>query len=159
MARIVAFGENTGVSQSGIPIYADTQQLSRLARALRDAGPEVWKECRAKLRAAGQIVADDAKLRSSPFSGRIEYSIHVRTTASGNVKVIAGGESAPDAAAIENRGKGFVRHPVFGNREVWTDKNSHPAFLAPALDANADRIVEIVETGIHTAIDAAMRAH
>jgi hypothetical protein len=143
-------------SQSGVSIVADTRQVARLARDLRAASPVAWKACRVGLRAVGQVVADEAKSRSS-YSKRIPDSIRVRTTAGGNIKVIAGGDAAPNAAPIENQGKGFVRHPVFGDREVWTDKNSRPAFLAPALDAHrewaASEIERVVVAGVMAALE------
>ena len=52
-------------SKSGISIYADTSQLSRLARDLRIAAPEAWKACRVALKAAGNIVAEDARARTA----------------------------------------------------------------------------------------------
>jgi hypothetical protein len=139
-------------SRSGVAIVADTAQLSRLARDLRIAAPEAWKACRVSLRAMGRLVADDAKERAS-FSSRIPGSIRVRVTSGGNVKVVAGGAKAPDAAAIENQGRGHVRHPVFGDREVWTDKNSPPAFLAPALDAHREEVMKGIEDAVVAAVE------
>lgn len=139
-------------SQSGVAIVADTSQLSQLAKDLRIAAPEAWKACRVSLRAMGQVVAEDARQRAS-FSSRIPASIRVRVTSGGNVKVIAGGNAAPDAAAIENRGKGHVRHPVFGDRDVWTDKNSLPAFLSPALDAHREEVVKGIEDAVVAAVE------
>jgi hypothetical protein len=134
--------------------YVDTRAVSRLAADLAKASPAAWAAARVGLRAAGQIVADDAKLRTS-YSSRIEWTIKVRT-GRGNVKVIAGGDAAPNAAPIENKGKGFVRHPVFGNREVWTAKNSHPAFLQPALDSHREEVLDMIEASVNHAVDLAV---
>ena len=143
-------------SQSGIPIYADTQQVSRLARALARAAPEAWAACRVSLRAAGMIVADDARGRAS-FSTRIPGSIRVRT-GRGNVRVVAGGPTAPDAAPLENKGQsGNFRHPVWGNREVWVDQPARP-FLAPALDAHREEVAQLMEDAVLRAVEMAIGA-
>jgi hypothetical protein len=134
----------------------DTRGLSRLARDLRVASPEAWRAYRESVRVVAQVVLRDAQSRAS-FSSRIPESMRIRTTGAGNVKIIAGGEAAPDAAAIENRGRGFVRHPVFGDREDWTSKNSHPAFLAPALDAHREEVVKGIEEAVFGAVELAVK--
>jgi hypothetical protein len=113
-----------------------------------------WAACRIGLREAGEIVAADARNRAS-YSDKIPASIKVRT-ARGNVKVVAGGDAAPDAAPIENKGRGFVRHPIFGSRENWTSKNSHPAFLSPAFDAHREEVLGMIETTLTDAVHAAI---
>ena len=138
-------------SRSGVSIIADTRSLSRLARDLRRASPEAWKAYRVAVRAAAEVVMRDAKARAS-FSTRIPGSMKIRVTSGGNVKIVAGGDTAPDAAAIENKGKGFVRHPVFGNRENWTAKSSHPAFMAPAFDAHKEEVLRAIEDAVHAAV-------
>ena len=140
-------------SQSGMPIFADTAQLTRLSRDLAASAPRAWAACRAGLREAGNVVAEDARQRVS-YSSRIEWSIKVRTSL-GNVKVVAGGDAAPNAAPIENKGQGFVRHPVF-TRNVWTAKNSRPAFLAPALDAHREEVLKIIEDSVFGAVEGAI---
>lgn len=136
-------------SKTGIPIVADTRQMTVLARDLRRASPEAWKACRVALRAAGQVVADDAKQRAS-FSTRIPGSIKVRV-ARGNVKVVAGGPAAPNAAPLENKGRaGKFRHPVFGDRERWVDQPARP-FLAPALEAHREEVAKAIEDAVYAA--------
>lgn len=138
-----------------IPIYADTAALSRLARTLRAASPAAWKACRTELRAVGDVILQDAKSRLAsetykPGHGtRIAQSGKVRVTAAGNVKLVF---TAPDARPVENGGKGFVRHPVFGNRQNWTDKNSHRAFAAPAVDAHREEAAAAIESAVTKAV-------
>jgi hypothetical protein len=146
---------SSSASRSGVSVVADTKALGRLARDLRRASPEAWKALRVSLRATAQPVLEDARARAS-FSKRIPGSMRIVVTSGGNVKIVAGGEQAPDAAAIENRGKGFVRHPVFGNRERWTSKNSRPAFLAPAFDAHKDQVAAEIEAAVAAAVDRAI---
>jgi bacteriophage HK97-gp10 putative tail-component len=141
-------------SKSGISIYADTKQLSVLARNLRIAAPEAWKACRVSLRAAGNVVASDARSRAS-YSSRIPASIKVRTTAGGNVKVVAGGPQAEDAAPLENKGRaGTFRHPVFGT-DTWVEQKAQP-FLAPALAAHESEVAQMIEDAVTAAVERAI---
>jgi hypothetical protein len=143
-------------SSTGTPIVVDTRALSRLARDLRRSAPKVYANYRVRSKAAMMVVANDARSRAS-YSDRIAGSVsNPRATATGNVKVSAGGPSAPDAAAIENRGKGFVRHPTFGH-EPWTSLNSHPAFLAPAFDAHREMVMKAIESAFMDAVNEAIR--
>lgn len=140
-------------SSSKSAFFVDTTGIKGLARDLKAVAPEAAKEFRNGLKVAGELVAEEARVRSS-FSKRIPSSIKVRTSGQ-SVKVIAGGDTAPLAAAIENKGAGFVRHPVFGNPQVWTSKGSHGAFLGPAADAKGDAIAPLVENAVARAIDKA----
>jgi len=136
------------MAQSGIPVYADTTALSRLARNLRAAAPAAWRAYKISVRGAAQVALADMQSRAS-FSERIPQSGKVQVTAGGNVKIVF---TAEDAAPIENSGKGFVRHPVHGHMDRWTSKNSHPAFAAPALEAHQDAMVAAIETAITNAV-------
>jgi hypothetical protein len=137
-------------------IVVDTTELRRLARALRASGPVGAAAVRGAMRDGGKIVAADAQGRAS-FSTRIPQTVKARGSAA-NFKVSAGGEAAPNAAPIENEGKGFVRHPTYsprpgvGERVGWTEKNSHPAFLHTALAANAEVVAELVADRLETAV-------
>ena len=145
-----------GASQSGVGIVADTRGLSRLARDLRRASPEAWRACRAGLLAAAQPVAEDARQRAS-FSTRIPATIRVRVGSGANVKIVAGGPGAPDAAPLENRGRaGTFRHPVFGNRERWVDQPARP-FLSPALEAHREEVAVALEEAVTGAVERALR--
>ena len=148
------------VSKSGVPVYADTAALSRLSRSLRQASPAAWKAYRVAVRAAAEPLLADMQSRAiRPKSGgqstRIPRSGSVKVTAGGNVKIVF---TAPNAAPIENAGKGHVRHPVGGNRENWTDKNSPPAFAAPALAAHEAQIAAAVERAVRDAVGRVLGA-
>jgi hypothetical protein len=123
---------NTGVR-------VDVTAFKSFAKALRLAAPELATELRKGLRAAGEAVAALARARAE-YSTRIPSSIKVQVRNVG-VAVVAGGSKAPNASPIENRGKGYVRHPVFvpknelpGPPGSWTSDGSHPAFLSPAVE-------------------------
>jgi hypothetical protein len=136
------------MSKSGIPVYADTAALSRLSKSLRAASKVAWKAYKVGAAAGAEVVLKDAQGRTS-YSKRIPQSGRVRVTAAGNPEVVF---TAPNAAPIENAGKGFVRHPTYGHRDRFTDKNSHPAFAAPALAAHQEEVVAAVEVAITEAI-------
>jgi len=137
------------MAKSGIPVYADTAALSRLSKQLRAASKVAWKAYKVGAAAGAEVVLKDAQGRAS-YSKQIPASGRVRVTAAGNPQVVF---TAPNAAPIENSGKGFVRHPVYGHRDRWTDKNSHPAFAAPALAAHREEVIAAVEKALVDAID------
>jgi len=133
--------------------YVDTKDLARLARDLAKASPEAWAACRTSMRAAVEPIAEDARVRSA-FSSRIEWTIKVRT-GRGNVKIVAGGPGAPNAAPIENRGKGHVRHPI-PNTNQWTEKNSPPAYLGPAYEAGKEKALDEIEAAVVATVEHAL---
>jgi hypothetical protein len=129
------------VSESKSTVYLDTSGLTKLARDLRALGPAQDRAVRLGIRHVVNKVRDAARSNAS-FSTRIPGSVKSHVSVRGlSGSVSAGGSAAPDAAPIENRGKGHVRHPIFGDKTKWTDKNSHSAFLAPAVRANAERLI------------------
>lgn len=144
------------MANAGASIMIDTKQFSMLVRGIRSTGAAGAAAVRGAFRDSAEIVKADAAGRAS-YSSRIPGSLKARATAT-NFKVSAGGEAAPNAAPIENKGRGFVRHPVFGDREAWTEKNSHPAFLSPALEAHEEEIVELIADRLAAAVSAAIGA-
>jgi hypothetical protein len=135
-------------------VSMDARQVGRVARGIRTASKPAWKALRVRLVGIGAEVASDVKANAS-YSTRIPGSVKVRPTAAGNVRISIGGDAAPNAVPIENKGRGFVRHPVFGKREVFTSKNSHPAFLLPAFAAKHDWALAEMEKAYMDAFVAA----
>lgn len=138
-------------SKSGVPVYADTASLSRLAKNLRQASPAVWRAYKVAVREAAEVLLADMKQRAA-YSDRIPDSAHIQVTASGNVKIVF---DAPNAAPIENKGRGFVRHQTFGH-DPWTEKNSHPAFASPALEALGPQVALAIEAALTDAVARAL---
>ena len=134
-------------SHTGLPVAVDVEAIRVLAADLRRVSPAAWAATKVALAKGGELVLRDAQANAS-YSSRIPASGVVQVSATGGVRVRFGGDEADDAAPIENKGKGFVKHPVFGNRGVWTAKNSHPAFLAPAVNKNRVQILAIVERAV-----------
>lgn len=131
-----------------MPVLIDTSQLKKLAASLKATEPAVVKEFNKSLKAAGELIATDARARSS-WSSRIPGSIRVRGAT--NIRITAGGAAAPDAAPYEHGGKsGTFRHPVFGNRQVWVSQQARP-FLVPAGQANIEKAAGLIVDGLDAA--------
>lgn len=122
-------------------IGLDLRDFSRFAKALRKAEPALAKGLAVRLRAAGEIVAAEARSNAAAISKSIPPSIKVRVSGA-TVSVVAGGNGVPLAGLLElgNAGRtsstatneSRFRHPVFGHSKVWVNQPMHP-YLLPAL--------------------------
>ena len=113
-----------------------------LSRVLSTADKGLAKAMRAALKGAVGPVAAAAR-RNASWSSRIPGTVRPFATAR-SVGVRAGGRRAPHARVYEGLGgAGSFRHPVFGNRNVWVTQSTRP-FLMPAVEANAEGIVDDV---------------
>jgi len=143
----------------------DLRDFHSMVKGLRKAKPELNKELRKGLRAAGVLIAEEAKTIAGQHSNSIPPTIRVRT-AGATVAILAGTADVPLAVLYEigNTGKGRVqapshkstfRHPVFGNREVWVEQDRHP-FLEPAAvlhAAEAERmVVKALDRAMHSIV-------
>lgn len=122
------------------PVKFDAAALQELSAAFRRVAPQTYKASQKVIRTAALEILADADTRVS-YSRRIARTGRV-TMRGLNAVISFGGDAAPNASPIENDGKGFVRHPVFGNMDVWTDKNSHPPFLHPAFLVHSKGVYE-----------------
>lgn len=97
-----------------------------------------------RLREAAEIVADDARLRSSRWSRRVPRSVRLIGGAR-SVVIAAGGVSAPQAWTMEGTNTGRPRnHPVFahGPRSTWHWVAQTPRpFMAEAIDSQQERML------------------
>lgn len=144
-------------SNVGIAITANTDQMKTLSLALRRAPVEVRKAALLALRAEMKIVMADASARAS-FSNRITSSMKI--VGSGlRIRGQAGAGDGWIALPIENRGEGDVTHPVFGNLhgQQSTNKNSHPAFMAPALESHREEVVQVVTEAVYAEVLKSLR--
>ncbi len=146
-------------------LYVDDSDFRRFAKALRKADRALYTELRIRLRAAGNIVANEARVYAADASVTIPPTIKVRTSMT-SVAVIAGGAGTPLAGLMElgNSSKrhfrtgsrsGTFRHPVFGNKSVWVTQPMHP-YLAPALRANFAEAEYQIEAALDWAIRVAV---
>lgn len=137
----------------------DTTDFKSFSRALRRAQPVLAKGLRVQLRAAGELVAEEARGQVSGASKSIPPTIKVRTSGV-TVSVIAGGNGKPLAGLFElgnasGGGGGTFRHPVYGNQDVWVNQPMHP-FLGKALDAKKDEAMVLVVNALDDAIREAI---
>jgi hypothetical protein len=147
----------TSITGGNEIIVVDSKPLKAMARDLRELDKASYDEFRGAMKASGTLVKEEAARRAGEFSTRIPPSLKVRVTGLGTTVKVVG--TSPNAAPIENGGRGMVRHPTFvkeadlpGPAGSWTSKNSHPAYLAPALDAKSDEIEVLVDAAIERAL-------
>lgn len=134
----------TSIATSG---SVDTSDLKAFIRALRKASPTAARGMRTRMRAAGAIVATEAKAIASQHSDSIPPTIH--TTVYGASVAVRAGKGVALAAIYElgNKGSGgrddgSFRHPVFEQgddgllqeTDAWVDQDRW-AFLKPAAEA------------------------
>jgi hypothetical protein len=136
----------------------DTTAFTSFAKALRTAAAGVSKQLTLRLRAAGAIVADAAKVNASGVSTTIPPTIKTRVRST-TVSVVAGGGNVAIAGLFEagNKGKGAgggtFRHPVFGTA-VWVEQPMHP-FLYPALVEHQEEVWQGALEALDWAIEVA----
>lgn len=135
---------------SGV-ISVNVTGLQDLADKLRAVSAASAETLQRSLAEAGELVAAEARALSS-YSTKVPGSIHTDVVGPGLVRVST---QLQEAVAIENRGKGFVRHPLFGTRTHWYSKNSHPAYLHPALEAKREEFSEVAIQALHDAFTVA----
>lgn len=138
---------------SGSFIRVTVAGLQALAGKLRALSAEMETTLLEALKECGELVATDARQRVD-YSTKIPGSIHTNVAGPGFVRVST---QLPEAVAIENRGRGHVRHPLFGTREHWYN-NPQPAFLYPALRATGESFADAAVAAIHEAWEAVMGA-
>lgn len=131
-------------------IEIDTSSFTKFARDLRKADAALAQRLGKNLKAAGEIVAADARRRAG-FSSRIPSSIRVMR-AGDKIRVEAVAKKAPDARVLEHGGlMGKFRHPVFGNRDNWVAQQARP-FLRPAAIAGRAAVVRAAQKAVDEAL-------
>lgn len=138
-------------------LTVDTRDFAGLIKAIGRAEVEIPVRMRARMRGAGEVVAEEA--RRLAYSPKIAKTIKVR--ASGvNVQVQAGNRDTPEAALLElgnhggkrraDTGATSFRHPVFGT-DTWVEQPTHPC-LAPALKTKVVEVEELVGEALTEAV-------
>ena|SRR5436190_7843283 len=132
----------------------DSTSVKALAETWGTVPAELRVRLRPALRAAGQLIANQARANAS-WSDRIPGAIGVTTSFSsrGGVKVRVSATKAPHARALEGvtRDNTF-RHPVFG-KDVWVEQPTRP-FLFPAVRAKRNQAMEAISAAIMAATKA-----
>jgi hypothetical protein len=123
-----------------------TDDLQKIADALKDADKETIKKVRAALRNAGKPLGRKVLERGAaelPHRGGLSAKI----AALGRVGVSSalGGRVATISVVLRMKGadlskinQGNLRHPVFGNRAVWVGQPIRPGAFRRAFDAEAE---------------------
>jgi hypothetical protein len=146
-------------------VAIDARELKVFASAMRKVSRRAGTETRLALREGGEIIAAEARILAAQHSKRIPDTIKTRVLGA-SVIIEAGGDAAPNAVPFEvgnaGTGRGLLRsertgkfrHPVFGNRSVWVDQDTHPS-LGPAAVANQDKALEQIASGLNRAFRTA----
>lgn len=129
-------------------------EIERLIHDMGRVPDDLRKKLRPKLRVAGRVVADDAKVRAS-WSKRIPRAVSVRTSFTKTrpgVSVVVNKNKAPHARAYEHGGQpGTFAHPRWGDRRAMRDprfvQKARP-FLAPALEAKGDTAGRLITEAV-----------
>lgn len=127
-------------------VIVGADQLAAVTKRLKAAGEQgkgLRKELLKRIRLAAKPLVQDVRnsaMDTLPAKGglnrRIRTGIGVRTRAAGKsvgVRIVA-----KNRYAIKQMDKGRLRHPVFGNREVWVQQSVPPGWFTKPVEAGAD---------------------
>lgn len=121
--------------------------LAVLAKRLKEIGDnDLRKEMLAGIRRAAKPMTQAAKERAEsdlPKAGGLnevvaksKFSTRTRTAGrTPGVRVVA--SNPHDVQSID---RGRLRHPVFGNREVWVTQKITPGWFTDAMNSHADEV-------------------
>jgi len=124
-----------------------SRDLANLSKALKDAGRgDLRKELLRRVREAGKATLPDIREsaranlpRSGGFADRVAdqvYRVAATYGASGaKVRIVAKGMKE-----LDDIDHGRLRHPVYGNREVWVAQSIQPGFFSKTIEGRADEI-------------------
>lgn len=136
------------------------EQLVRLSRALRDAGrTELRKDLNAELREIGKPLVEKTRAearRRLPKRGGMAAAVAkapqrlaISTGRDAGVRIIVGKTKSGARAA----NSGFIRHPVFGNRDVWVDQKVRPGWFDDPLKGSESEVVPALQRAMEKTVD------
>ena len=141
------------------------EEFIRLSKALKHAGQtELRKELNRSLRAAAKPLIPKARaeaLRRLPSKGGLAKQVskepmrvQVRTGATtAGVRIVVGRKQGGARAA----NRGFIRHPVFGNREVWVDQKVPADWFDEPLTKSAPEVRRALEGAMNDIAEQVVR--
>ena len=141
------------------------EDFLKLSKALKHAGrTELRKELTSSLkRTAKPLIGktrDEARRRLPQKGGlakrvaKTPQRIQVRTGAkTAGVRVVVGKSNSGARGA----NKGVVRHPVFGNRQVWVNQSVPPGWFDEPLRKSAPEVRRGLEKAIESIADKVAR--
>jgi hypothetical protein len=124
-------------------------KLREVAKRMKAAGDkEMRKEFLRALRVAGKPLTEAAKagaLRDLPHGGGLATEVaasgfSIRTRSAGNspgIRVVAKGKKV---RALSSLDRGRLRHPVWGNANVWVTQAVKPGWFTDAMAARAEQV-------------------
>ena len=134
-------------------VTLDTTNFTNVAKNLRKVAPDLARELGREIRKAGDLIAVEGRSNAS-WSQHIPPNIKVQRRGIAVKIVIEPGDKPHEGEGAAYEGDGIaskpLRHPVGGNRNNWTSKNTKtrpmigPAFLAQQ-DAALNRIVTAID--------------
>lgn len=116
--------------------------LEELVLDLAGIPAALSRELRPALLRAAEPILRDAKGRAS-WSERIPAAIKLKLSLSQSrpgVRLVTDAAAAPHARPLEDANGAGLRHPVFGNRDVWVQQRTRPFFF-PAVKAGSAQVV------------------
>lgn len=125
-----------------------TQQFVTLAKKLNAQGKQgrgLWRELNTQLKAAAEPMVDVVKLHLSDYLPdryakvlRTSLTVRVSRSTKGNaagLKLVGVAKGVKKKRHIKVINDGTLRHPVYGNPEVWVDQPVRPGFWSTPLDS------------------------
>lgn len=139
-------------------------QFLALSKALKHAGrTELRKELNKRMREGAKPLIPKARAEAMsrlPQSGGLAKQIakeparvQTRTGRDPGVRVVVGKKRG--GARSANRGT--IRHPVFGNRDVWVDQRVKPGWFDEPMKASEAEIRKELEKAIEDVADKIVR--
>ena len=141
-----------------------TDQFLKLSKALKHAGrTELRKELNKGIKRAAKPLIPKARaeaLSRLPQRGGLAKQIakeparvQVRTGRTPGVRVVVGKKRG----GAQQANRGVIRHPVFGNREVWVDQKVTPGWFDDPMKAGAPAIRRDIEQAMEDIADQIVR--
>lgn len=129
----------------------DADDFREFQRQVKGMDKELAKSLNKEFRRVINEHIIPAARSNAAWSARIPGAIKPQVTST-RLGARVDRKQAPHARPFEGlqrglRGRGFFRHPVFGNREVWVNQQTRP-FLQPAFDQHGDTAVEAAEQAV-----------
>lgn len=127
-------------------------ELGRLARELKDAGHgDLRKALLAGIRDAGKPILADAKKHAAadlPQTGGLaaqvagsKFAVRTSLAASGaSVKLLV----TNNKNLIKSTNAGSIRHPVFGNTDVWEQQSVKGGWFSDTAKGSADEFRDAI---------------
>lgn len=146
-------------SYSSTSITVNTRELKDFAKVISHEIPEVGRRLRRQLRAAGEIVASDAREKAAAAMSA-PPRIAVRVSGLRSVSVVARGPVITRLLEEGNKASSSMssfHHPVYGNN-VWVNQPMHP-YLRPALWERGEEAVEAIAAAIDETVAAIALEH